>query len=812
MKPIRTILLFSLVTFYTFTLSAQESNLAPNPGFETDPLDDYWTLGDGIFDHVDVALSGNHSLRITRFENAADPYARLVSKTSRIPLPAGTGALYLRVHLRGKDIDPEQVQLALNFWDETAENTVGSTAHLNVSPTTTWNTFLLQTSSIPGDASYVRFEVRFKGVGKLWIDDISLTVIDRTQPQNLLPNPGFETDPYLTYLTFGEGRFEHTSEAFTGGYAVKIERDADATDRFARWVSKTRLTPIPPGTDSLHFSVMLRGENIEPDGAQIALNFWGVDETIYLGGVTPFVTPNDDWTQFSVISNDIPADAGYVRVEVRLRSSGRLWADDLVLTGDSGGSPGSPPADGGPSPYTSGDYYVAPNGSDQNSGSKNRPFETIQHALDTAVAGDIILVREGVYHEVVTFEKPGAPNAPIVLAVYPGETAVIDGEYTRPPVPPSGWVRCSDRGAQPSCFHYNPLVEIAASHIVLYGFDIRHSLGRAVWVHNPDRRIGHIKIINNSIHDNRNAGIKLYKVDHVLVEGNRVWHSSNYATHSRPNKELGWTHAVNAIRSNNITYRNNEIFQNYGEGLGTGRGSWNVVVQNNVLYDNKALQLYVHRSHDVLVERNVVYCTGDPEFNRGTTIPPAIVINNESQYNDRGLFNVDEVLIRNNLVVGCSVGFSIWGGGGEVKNGSRDVTVMHNTFVNLRSGSEQREPYVFTIIGAPDHDDIVIRSNLIYQSNPLINVAGNRSEVKFLNNAWLEAPPPGAASASDIIGNLNLRQPEAAVAAGQINANHYGLRGSSHAIGQATSENVCCDFFENSRDTNPDIGFYEFTP
>ncbi|MHC4694882.1 MAG: right-handed parallel beta-helix repeat-containing protein, partial [Planctomycetota bacterium] len=44
-------------------------------------------------------------------------------------------------------------------------------------------------------------------------------------------------------------------------------------------------------------------------------------------------------------------------------------------------------------------YYVATNGSDENPGSEAKPFRTIAKAADVARAGDMILLRGGIYSE-----------------------------------------------------------------------------------------------------------------------------------------------------------------------------------------------------------------------------------------------------------------------------------------------------------------------------------------------------------------------------------------------------------------------------
>jgi hypothetical protein len=73
-------------------------------------------------------------------------------------------------------------------------------------------------------------------------------------------------------------------------------------------------------------------------------------------------------------------------------------------------------------------FYVAPNGDDSTPGTVNQPWRTIQHAADTMVAGDAVLIRNGVYHEqVITGHDGDATSGYIVFSAYPDETPVIDG-------------------------------------------------------------------------------------------------------------------------------------------------------------------------------------------------------------------------------------------------------------------------------------------------------------------------------------------------------------------------------------------------
>lgn len=73
-------------------------------------------------------------------------------------------------------------------------------------------------------------------------------------------------------------------------------------------------------------------------------------------------------------------------------------------------------------------YYVSTTGNDSNAGtSLDAPFKTIQKAMNTAVAGDTVIVRGGTYREDVEVTHGGTASAPIILEAYPGEIPVIKG-------------------------------------------------------------------------------------------------------------------------------------------------------------------------------------------------------------------------------------------------------------------------------------------------------------------------------------------------------------------------------------------------
>lgn len=73
-------------------------------------------------------------------------------------------------------------------------------------------------------------------------------------------------------------------------------------------------------------------------------------------------------------------------------------------------------------------YYVAKNGLDSNRGTEDAPFLTIQRAADIAVAGDTVMVHEGIYREWVRPQNGGsADNCRITYTAAPGEHVAIKG-------------------------------------------------------------------------------------------------------------------------------------------------------------------------------------------------------------------------------------------------------------------------------------------------------------------------------------------------------------------------------------------------
>lgn len=60
-------------------------------------------------------------------------------------------------------------------------------------------------------------------------------------------------------------------------------------------------------------------------------------------------------------------------------------------------------------------YYVAKGGNDNNPGTFDSPWLTIQHAASTMVAGDTVDIETGTFNKIITVPNSGLSRAPVTF-------------------------------------------------------------------------------------------------------------------------------------------------------------------------------------------------------------------------------------------------------------------------------------------------------------------------------------------------------------------------------------------------------------
>ncbi len=321
-------------------------------------------------------------------------------------------------------------------------------------------------------------------------------------------------------------------------------------------------------------------------------------------------------------------------------------------------------------------YIVSESGGD---------FTQIQDAVNVAVAGDTILVKEKStpYFEAVHFIRSGnETDGYITLKAYPGERPVIDG---------SNYNFGSD--------YIAGLIKIInKSYITVEGFEIRNLITSngnifpaGIWVRGNS---SHIKIINNAIHNiqhnNPDAGahgLAFYgtspsqSMNDLLIAGNEIY-----------NCTLAWSESLVLngnveyfLVKNNVVHDNDNIafdfigfegtcpddqFDQARNGTVSGNIAYNIDSRTNPAYggEGSADGFYVDGGKDIIFDGNLAYnCNIGFEF--------------ASEHSGRA---TSGITARNNFIINNqALGISI-GGYDSQRGKTTNCTIVNNTLYHNR--------------------------------------------------------------------------------------------------------------------------------
>ncbi len=375
--------------------------------------------------------------------------------------------------------------------------------------------------------------------------------------------------------------------------------------------------------------------------------------------------------------------------------------------------------------YIAKTYVVAESGGD---------FAKIQSALNIAVAGDTILVREKStpYFEEFSFKSNGnETDGYIVLSAYPNEHPVIDGtNFQGGNNWPQGLIRIINK-----------------NYIKVIGFEIRNLITSddnwfpaGIWIRGKSN---HIQILNNKIHhiEHNNAdggahGIAVYgtnssnSINNILIEGNEIY-----------NCKLAWSESLvlngnveNFVVQKNIVHDNNNIAFDFigheGEcsnpeldqarnGIVVDNIAYNIDSRTNPSYegDGSADGFYVDGGKDIIFERNIAY-----NCNIGFEVA-----------SEHGGKSTSGIIVRNNFIKdNISLGLAI--GGYDAQRGSADnCYIVNNTFyMNNNEGDSWGAEILINYYC----NDILIANNIVYAKSGTASIENgtNTGSNKVLNN------------------------------------------------------------------------------
>ena len=198
--------------------------------------------------------------------------------------------------------------------------------------------------------------------------------------------------------------------------------------------------------------------------------------------------------------------------------------------------------------------YVDADAKSGGNGSKDRPYKTIQEAIDAAKPGTTVLVREGQYRENIEFDVSGKKGAPITLksADGPGKAVIKPAKANEDTIQIDG-----------------------EDHIVIDGFELHGSNDdhrQVIHVHSVKNKTdpaSNIEIVNNVIHRGAGDGIKISKSNDILVQNNEIIGGGR--------KEAG----IDIVGGARVVIDSNKIKDINNLGINMKGGSEDIVVINN---------------------------------------------------------------------------------------------------------------------------------------------------------------------------------------------------------------------------------------
>ena len=229
-------------------------------------------------------------------------------------------------------------------------------------------------------------------------------------------------------------------------------------------------------------------------------------------------------------------------------------------------------------------YWVAMDGDDANDGSETHPWRTVQHAVDTTVAGDTIIVKPGTYVG-AHVNNSGAAAAPKTLMSQYQWQAVLNAK------PAGAW--------------HNGILELEGDgYWVFDGFEVdgqtrtlrcvdirvaNHVTVRNCHVHHAqytgifDGFADYATYENNVSHDNGEHGIyHSNSADYAVIRGNTSYANTSCGIHMNGDASMGGDGVISFC-----TVEKNICYDNPSGSAINCDGVSDSLFRNNLLYNNR---------------------------------------------------------------------------------------------------------------------------------------------------------------------------------------------------------------------------------
>ena len=254
-----------------------------------------------------------------------------------------------------------------------------------------------------------------------------------------------------------------------------------------------------------------------------------------------------------------------------------------------------------------------------------------------------------------------------------------------------------------------------------------------------------------------------------------------------------WSGGLVCIGANNVTIRKNIVCEGYGEGiyignLWGGQTGGHCIIEDNIAYDNRSAQIYLHNTGNNIVRRNLVYGSGNTTYSTRSNVH---FDNPKPYFAGSGIYMTDEDWesgtqcknnkVYNNLVSYCYSGIHI---GNSLFGASFEGSVIYNnTVVDCFYGLK---------ITGTKFSNSAIKNNIFwnvtqesskYDSSANYNGRTTTPGLTWSHNNWSSKVSGDLSGTGDIIGAPLLSKTTGwrSVTGGDLNGSDFALQPNSPA-------------------------------
>jgi parallel beta-helix repeat protein len=463
--------------------------------------------------------------------------------------------------------------------------------------------------------------------------------------------------------------------------------------------------------------------------------------------------------------------------------------------------------------------YVDPvNGKDWYPGTLVQAVKSLWSANSKAAAGATVFMKGGLYgpQMISTQNTPVRGNAPItVKPLSAQETVIIDG--TNQTITSAG------------------LLSLYVPNYIIKNLTIRNvtcTQYTTPALEKPGVYIGGSTItLQECIVENTCREAITAKGNNIVLSGNTIKNAAmiNACVTTTPNAFCyfstaenkwhcgGWPPAVLIGKTDNsgspsqhIIVERNTVYNSWGEGIMLAN-CIDANVRDNVVYDNFTVCLSLLKSRKIRVYNNVFNITNDaynrPDYESRRAV--GIHLANELAFSANEV-PVGDILIYNNLILGCSVGLNFWldNAADSSKNAYDRIRFFHNVIYKpTRKAVSMDQHYAYTL-SKRGH---VFKNNIIQESDLSTSAIGNPQEWVISNNTWTNFLPSFALDTKNFVADPLFHNPEQAPAPYVPATAFRVLYTSPCRKNGAYVQEVTSDFWNTPRASTPTIGLHELT-